>query len=270
MEYCSGKVSVIMGIYNCANTLSEAIESIIAQTYEDWELIMCDDDSTDSTYSVATTYKKRYPDKIVLIRNERNMRLAATLNHCLEYATGEFVARMDGDDRSEPTRFEEQVAFLRSHPDYQLVGSWMQRFNDKGVADIVKAVECPDRYSLRTGLPFCHATIMTYRYVYEVVEGYTVAERTKRAQDYDLWFKFYYHEFNGYNIQKALYCVREDQNAVRRRTFSVRWNAFKTTRIGFRMLDFPRIWIVKAFLKTLIKSIIPFWAVDIFRKWQSR
>ena len=76
----SQKISVIMGIYNCGSTLSEAIESIIAQTYTNWELIMCDDGSSDNTYEVAEEYAKKYPQKIKLIRHQINQGLNITLN----------------------------------------------------------------------------------------------------------------------------------------------------------------------------------------------
>ena len=110
-------ISIIMGIYNCAETLSDAIDSIIAQTYDNWELIMCDDGSTDNTYNIAQEYKERYPDKIVLLKNEKNMGLNYTLNKCLEVASGEYIARMDGDDISLPTRFEKEIGFLNEHSD---------------------------------------------------------------------------------------------------------------------------------------------------------
>ena len=71
MQDC--KVSVIMGIYNCADTLGEAIDSIIDQTYPDWELIMCDDGSTDNTYQIAHMYQNRYPDKIVLLKKPQSL-----------------------------------------------------------------------------------------------------------------------------------------------------------------------------------------------------
>ena len=94
-----------MGIYNCADTLAAAIDSILAQTYTDWELILCDDGSADRTYEVAEDYRSRYPEKIVLLKNERNMGLNYTLNRCLEQAKGAYIARMDGDDVSLPHRF---------------------------------------------------------------------------------------------------------------------------------------------------------------------
>ena len=82
------KISVLMGIYNCATTLPEAIDCILAQTVENWELILCDDGSADDTYAVAQEYAQKHPGKIILLKNEKNMGLNYTLNHCLSAATG--------------------------------------------------------------------------------------------------------------------------------------------------------------------------------------
>lgn len=265
-----GKISIIMGIYNCADTLPTAIDSILAQTYSNWELIMCDDASTDDTYAVANSYRERYPDKIILIQNETNSRLAFSLNHCLEYATGEFVARMDGDDNSRPERLEKEIEYLQSNPELDLVGCAMQRFDDSGEADIVYAVEHPDYYTLRRSIPFHHATILTYKRVYDSLGGYTVAERTKRAQDYDLWFRFYHAGFQGDSLREPLYLVREDKNAIRRRTFKVRRNAFKTTRFGYKLLDYPKRWLIRPACEMVFKSLVPFKFVELYRKWQKK
>ena len=106
MTHTDTKISILMGIYNCADTLSQAIDSLLSQTYPHWKLIMCDDGSTDNTYNIAKQYTKKYPEKIILIKNKKNMGLNFTLNHCLEYADTKYVARMDGDDVSLPQRFE--------------------------------------------------------------------------------------------------------------------------------------------------------------------
>ena len=82
------KVSMIMGVYNCQETVEESIESILHQTYENWELIICDDASTDGTYEKVLSYTKRHPERIRLIRNQQNQRLAASLNRCLAEARG--------------------------------------------------------------------------------------------------------------------------------------------------------------------------------------
>lgn len=121
-----------MGVYNAAETLSAAIESVLAQTFEDWEMIICDDCSTDNTQEVVSRYTNKFP-QIKLIRNETNKRLAYSLNYCLEYAQGEYIARMDADDMCLPNRLKKQVEFLDSHPEYQVVGGGVQLFDGKVV-----------------------------------------------------------------------------------------------------------------------------------------
>ena len=80
------RISVLMGIYNCEQTLREALDSLLAQTCQDFKVIMCDDGSKDGTMEIASSYVRRYPEKFLLIQNEKNMGLNFTLNHCLEYA----------------------------------------------------------------------------------------------------------------------------------------------------------------------------------------
>ena len=139
------KVSIIMGIYNCAATLPEAIDSILAQTFSDWQLVLCDDGSKDSTYTVAESYQEKFPNKIVLLQNERNMGLNHTLNRCLQIANGEYVARMDGDDISLPTRLEKEARFLDAHPEYAIVSTPMFFFDENGDWGRSYAIEKPTK-----------------------------------------------------------------------------------------------------------------------------
>lgn len=264
------KISIIMSVYNCEQYLRESIDSILAQTYENWEFIICNDASTDGTQAILDEYKEKYPEKFILIANETNKRLAFSLNHCLKYATGDYIARMDGDDISTPDRFETELRYLKEHPEIDLVGSSMQQFNENGNLQIVAKPENVDKYAMRDIVPFNHATIMTYRRVYETLGGYTVAKRTNRAQDYDLWFRFFAEGYAGHNLPEALYLVREDMNAIKRRTFKVRWYAYQTTRIGFKLLGFPRRWLVKEFFRTLIKSLVPYRLAYWYRKRQAK
>ncbi len=266
----NGKISIIMGIYNCADTLSDAIDSILAQTYTNWQLIMCDDCSTDNTFDVAKSYQQKYSEKIILIRNEVNSKLAFSLNHCLKYADGEFIARMDGDDTSTPERFNKQVEFLNNNPQYDLVGTAMQRFNSKGLANIDYPVEFPDKFTLRNHVPFNHATIMARRTVYDTLKGYTVSKRTVRGQDADLWFRFYHAGFIGCNLMEPLYNVREDENAIKRRTAKGRINALKTTWFGYNLLGFPKHWLIVPTVRTLVKVITPYKITELYRKYQSK
>lgn len=125
-------VSVIMGIYNCADTLPGAIDSLLAQTFTDWNLVMCDDGSRDATYEVAERYRRTYPERITLLKNEQNMGLNYTLNRCLSVADGAYIARQDGDDMSMPTRFEKEAAILDAFPDIAIVSTAMTYFDENG------------------------------------------------------------------------------------------------------------------------------------------
>ena len=268
MKEKNAKVSVIMGVYNCADTLEKAIESIFAQTYADWELIICDDGSKDNSYEIAKKYAKMYPDKVKLICHTENLYLSATLNDCLKIATGHYIARMDADDMSMPHRFEQQIEFLQNNPQFQLVGSAMQLFNETGDANILRREEFPDKYSLRNGTPFSHPTIMTYKYVYDTLNGYTVSERTRFGQDYDLWFRFYAKGYVGANIQTPLYRFKEDINAIKRRTFKSRIDSYKTILFGYKLLGYPLMWYIKPTL-ALLKGFVPSRVVFVYRKLQA-
>lgn len=211
------RISVIMGIYNCAPTLAEALDSLLAQTYQGFKVIMCDDGSMDNTIEVAQSYVDRYPGKFILIKNERNLKLAATLNHCLEYVDTEYVARMDGDDISLSERFEKEIAFLDSHADFALVSCPMIHFDENGEFKRGTAIEFPTKESFRKSTPFCHAPCMVRASVYKEVGGYTVEQKTERMEDYYLWYKVYKAGYKGYNLQEHLYMMRDDRNAKARR-----------------------------------------------------
>ena len=153
------KVSIIMGVYNGVNTLEEAIESIINQTYSNWELVVCDDQSTDESLNILKKYALK-DNRIKVITNPQNSGLAASLNQCLKYVSGTYIARMDADDLSVPERLEKQVRFLEEHPEINLVGTEMQEFSEKGYGEIVRNKKNPTIYDVPKGAPFCHATIM--------------------------------------------------------------------------------------------------------------
>ena len=260
------KVSVIMGVYNCETTLAAAIDSILRQTYPHWELVMCDDGSTDGTYALAEKYQRKYPEKIVLLKNEQNRKLSYTLNRCLKAATGELIARMDGDDISHPDRFERQVEYLSSHPKIQLVGSDMQCFDETGLHNVRHAAKEPDRTTLRTRNPFFHATIMTYRSVFEALNGYSEAAYAERVEDLELWFRFFSKGFSGDNIPLPLYCVRENYATLKRRTARDRMNVLRVKSQGYRLLGFPRRWLIWPVITETAKSLVPFCIIRWIRQ----
>lgn len=246
------KVSVIMGVYNVADTLKEALDSLFAQTFQDFEVIMCDDGSVDNTLEIANAYKEKYPDMVKIIRNKRNMGLNYTLNHCLKYVKGEYVARMDGDDICVLDRFEKQVAFLDSHPEYAIVSSPMILFDEKGEFRTTKSIERPGKMDFIHKNPFCHAPVMIRTEAYRKVDGYTVDKKMLRVEDVDLWFKLYEAGYIGYNIQEPLYKMRDDREATSRRKFKYRINSTYTRLVGFRRLGIPFIYYPYAFTPVLV------------------
>lgn len=257
-----------MSVFNAERTLRAALDSLLAQTCTDWECVLCDDASTDSSPAILEEYNTRYPGKFVLLRNETNRRLAFSLNRCLEHATGKYIARMDADDLSIPERLEKQLDYLKSHPDIVLVGTAMQRFYDDGsLGAIDRRVEFPDRFEPHRSNVFNHATILAYKSVYDDLHGYAVLPRTVRGQDRDLWFRFIHAGFRGANMPEALYMVREDRDAIKRRTLKDYWISYQNTLFGYRLLHYPWHWYIKPTLG-LLKAFVPYPMVQFYRKLQ--
>lgn len=258
-------VSVIMGIYNCADTLSEAIKCILDQTYEHWELIMCDDGSTDNTYEIALKFARLYPLKIKLLKNEVNLGLNATLNKCLNIANGKYIARMDGDDLCDKKRFEKEVEFLENNSGFSIVSSNMKYFDSEGVFGVSSSKKEPDKNDIVKGTPFCHAPCMVRKEAYNDVGGYSVGKRLLRAEDYHLWIKMYAKGYKGYNIQEALYSMRDDRNAVKRRKFIYRINESYIKILAVRMLNLQK-WKYIYALKPIIIGMTPEFVYNILHK----
>lgn len=252
----SNTVSIIMGIYNCAGTLPEAIESILAQTYTNWELIMCDDGSSDSTLDVARSYQARYPDRIVVLSNGRNLGLNRTLNHCLAHARGTYIARMDGDDISLPQRLEKEAAFLDENPEYAIVSCPMIYFDENGDWGQGTEIMFPQPADFINGTPFCHAPCMVRAEAYRAVGGYSEKNSTLRAEDYHLWFCMYASGYRGANLMEPLYKMRDGENAYHRRKFRYAWNEAYVRYTGFQMLRLPlRSYIYAA--RPIVVNLLP-------------
>lgn len=259
------RISVIMGIYNCAPTLAEALDSLLAQTYQGFKVIMCDDGSKDDTVKVAQEYVNKHPGKFILIRNERNMGLNYTLNHCLEYADTEYVARMDGDDLSLPDRFEKEIKFLDEHPEYAIVSGPMIYFDENGEFRRGKAGGEVTKMNFVKGSPFCHAPCMVRKEAYDIVGGYTVDSKLLRVEDYHLWFKMYAAGFKGWNLSEPIYAMRDDRNARKRRVLKNRINASRLQIWGFRKLGIPIIYWVFA-LRPIIIGLLPTPLYDLLHR----
>ncbi len=262
------EISIIMATYNCEETLRRAIDSILAQTFTDWEFVICDDCSTDGTFAILQDYQRRFPEKFVILRNEVNSKLPFSLNHCLKNARGKFIARMDGDDLSCPERLARQREFLLEHPELQVCGTSMMRFDENGEYDLYQAVRHPDRFTLLHQVPFCHATILMRKEAYDALGGYVVSPRTERGQDLDLWFRFYAAGYAGDNLEEPLYKVCEDRAAIRRRKFKYSVYVAQTRRLGFKLLNYPkRYWYL--IYTPILSFFVPRW-IKLLRQQRKR
>ena len=253
-----------MGIYNCASTLQEALDSLYAQTFQDFEIILCDDGSKDNTYEVAFENAQKHKN-VVLLRNEKNLGLNATLNKCLEVSQGEYIARMDGDDISLPTRFEKQVKFLDEHPEYAVVSAPMIYFDENGEfrRGVGKGeVEAQDFVH---GSPICHAPCMARTAVFNAVGGYSVDDKLLRAEDYHLWFKIFAAGHKLYMMDECLYKMRDDRNATARRNWLTRRNECYVKHIGYRMVGLPFYYQVYAIIP-ILKYLTPIFIYNYFHR----
>lgn len=251
-------VSVILGIYNTSDPqiLQRSIDSIREQTYTEWECIICDDGSADDTYKLLlslTDQDKRFR----IIRNKENLGLAAALNHCLKYARGRYIARMDADDGCVPNRLEKQVQFLDDNADYQIVGTSAGLFDEHGLWGHRKMPEMPGKKDFLWGSPFIHPSIMIRREALLAVHGYRVAKETRRTEDYDLFMRLYEKGYQGYNLQEELYEFREDKKAQKRKKYCYRIDEVKVRWKGFHLLGLMPRGLLYV-LKPLIVGLIPY------------
>lgn len=245
-----------MGIYNCEKTLPEAIESILAQTFTEWEIIMCDDGSKDGTYKVATEYQKKLPEKITVIKNDVNLGLNATLNKCLELAKGKYIARMDGDDVCSPDRFEKELSVFTNEPDISIVSSDMDCFDETGVWGRISLPEYPQKDYFIKGTPFCHAPCMVKKEAFDKVKGYSVDKKLLRVEDYHLWLKMYKAGYVGKNIKEPLYSMRDDRNAYSRRKFKYRINEMRVKCLAVKELNL-KAWGYLFAIKPILVGLLP-------------
>tara|TARA_X000000950_G_C13813464_1_gene618665 strand:+ start:402 stop:1181 length:780 start_codon:yes stop_codon:yes gene_type:complete len=258
-----------MSVFNCENTIERSLKSVINQTLQDWQLIICDDFSNDKTYNILKEYKKKLKQKMQLIRNDSNKGLAYSLNRCLHLSKGKYIARQDGDDYSENNRLQIQYDFLENNLKYAFVSnSFFYTYDNKIFGkNILK--ENPNIHDFIKGTPFCHASTMIRKNILNKIGNYSTQNKYYRVEDYELWFRFYKNGFIGHNLKKELYYVEENFKAYKRRTLNNRLNEFifkihiqKHVRFHFRNFYY--------ILKPIFIIIIPYFIYNVLRKKKFR
>ena len=204
------KVSVIMSVYNGEKYLREAIESILNQTFTDFEFIIVDDGSIDNSLEMIKSYDD---ERIKIINNEENIGLTKSLNKALKVARGEYIARQDADDISLPNRFEEQIKYFEECPEVVLLGTDIYIINETGKTVGKRIVLTkPSIKDLLKNNQFNHGSVMFKKEVINQLGGYN--ELIRYSQDYELWLRIAKsHEVR--NLTQSLYKLRSHDENIR-------------------------------------------------------
>lgn len=199
--------------------LSVAIESIIKQSYLDWELIVVDDSNNISTIETIDKYVEEDKRIKVIRNNEKKYGFVPALNVGLETASGEYVGRMDGDDISYPQRLEKEVKFLEDHSAVDVVGTQTAIIDEQG--NRTSEIDFPAfgrkfRIFQMFRCPMQHGTILMRRSLLE--EGIRYDESFKRSEDLELWLRLQKKGYQLYNIQEVLYDFRIEKGYAKKRS----------------------------------------------------
>lgn len=200
-------VSVVMSVYNEASFVSEAISSILNQTYRNIELIIVDDASSDNTVNIIETINDV---RIKLIKNEENKGLAHNLNVAIRNSTGEYIARMDGDDISHPERIREQVLYMEKNKDVDICGTFAKAFGESNQGMEYPVTQEEIKVSLLFTNALCHPSVMFRK---ETMD-YAYNENFSASQDYELWSRVIWDK-QVRNIPMYLFNYRTHRNQTK-------------------------------------------------------
>lgn len=251
-------VSVIMPAYNVKQYVRSALESILHQTYRNFEFIIIDDKSNDGTFEILKSYRKN-DKRIVLSRNRRNIGVSKSLNRALQLTRGEYIIRMDADDWSYPERFELQIKLMQNNPGVVVSGSFIEVCDSKLKIKYLRKYGVDDK-EIRKHLfrysPFAHpATIWQA----EVIKKERYNEAINASQDYELYFRV--GRFGKFmNLNKPLLKLRMHGRSVSttmsdlqiKNTILIRLNA--VLMLGYNMSNFDKLY---NFLQEISIHVIP-------------
>ncbi|MBI2552394.1 glycosyltransferase [Candidatus Uhrbacteria bacterium] len=226
-------VSVLLPVYNGEKFIAEAVQSMLEQTYRDFELIVIDDGSTDRTAAILDQF---HDTRILRLRNPENLGLVRSLNLAAQKAQGKYLARMDADDVSHPARLEKQVKFFELNPEVGVVGTAVRQTDARGRA--LSTLVYPETHELIFwrfffGLALQHPTVMLRADLFNAVHGYN--EEFPCAQDTELWSRLlertkfanlpevlHYRRMHGKSVGSAHYAAQRRYDAEIRRAFFTR------------------------------------------------
>jgi glycosyltransferase involved in cell wall biosynthesis len=229
------RVSVVMAVYNEERYIGEALDSILAQHFADFEFIVVDDGSTDRTVEIL----KGCNDPRLKVFRQSNSGQSLALNQGIKLAWGPYIARMDGDDVSLPDRLAKEVRFLDSHPEVGLVGTWCLKIDESSGKRRLQSLPETDaairRFMLRDN-PFIHSSVMVRK---DALDRVGLYDRSFVWQDYDLWVRIA-RFYRLANIGEPLILRRKHPASMTRTTPKSKefWDLFRIQWRAARHLEF--------------------------------
>jgi len=203
------ELSILMSVWNAEETVSDSVQSILGQSFEDFEFIIVDDGSSDRTVEIIEGFRD---PRITILSNEKNMGATHSLSKAAAHSNSRYIARQDGDDISMPGRLQKQIDYLKAHPDVAVLGTTRGTLDNSG--NIISTIPFPenptyDDFLERNSL--VHGSIMMPREIYTEFGGYN--ELFRYSQDYDLWLRVVQSRTIR-NLQEPLYCIRRHENRI--------------------------------------------------------
>lgn len=272
------RVNIILSVYNGEKFIAKAIRSVLNQSYKDWELLVINDGSTDSTEEIVKVYSARDP-RIQYIKNEKNLGIQKSLNRGLRLAKGNYIARIDDDDEwVDPEKLEKQVVFLEQHRDYVLVGTGVIVVDESG-NELFRFLNPQRDEDIRARILsrncFTHSSVVFRKDAALRVGGYDESPRTLHSEDYDLWLKLgTVGKFANLPLYAIRFMMREDSISAKNKSLQLQRNIEIARKYKDKYPNYGRAY-CKNRLKQVgycIYKLLPFPAVRnfLFKRYKEK
>jgi len=252
-------VSIILPTYNGARYIADAIESVQAQIFPQWELLVIDDGSTDNTLTIVQELALK-DSRVIYLKNDHNLGIQKTLNRGLHVARGKYIARIDDDDQwIETKKLEKQVEFLDTHPDYVLVGTGVVMIDEENKELVRYLLPESDRDIRKKILGkncFVHSSVLFKKEAALQFGGYDETQATRHVEDYDLWLKLGTDgKFANLSIYATQFMLREGGLSSRNKIEQFK----KNIRLAKKYKkNYPRYWsaIIRSWVRIVLYGLV--------------
>lgn len=233
-------LSIVMSVYNGEKTVGKAIESMLNQTYANFEFVIINDCSKDKTLEILYDYQKK-DSRIKVLNNEKNLGIAASLNKGIMESTGKWIVRMDDDDESFPDRLEKQIKFIQENPDVDIFGgkAIFQDINGNEIIDFLPDWPQIDENKMEKQFykisPLIHPTVCMKKQ--KIIDIGMYNKGFSGAEDYELWVRAWQSKSNIKNMNELLIRYTVNQS---KRSFKRIWTKFYVKNFIIKQYNFPK------------------------------